>query len=107
MLHEAIRKRKEGGRKKKKKEVVGKEGGEERTKARDESKGRKDVQTVRRHGERGGAVKGTVPRDFRLQVFFHESVPPQPLSIPCYFQGLGEDDSRKKPVAKNLVILSL
>jgi hypothetical protein len=26
-------------------------------------------------------LKGTVPRDFRLQVFFHESVSPKPLSI--------------------------
>ncbi len=26
--------------------------------------------------------KGTVPRDFRLRVFFHESVSPKPLSIP-------------------------
>ncbi len=26
--------------------------------------------------------KGTVPRDFRLQVFFNESVTPSPLSIP-------------------------
>ncbi len=27
-------------------------------------------------------LKGTVPRDFRLLVFFHESVSPKPLSIP-------------------------
>jgi hypothetical protein len=27
-------------------------------------------------------VKGTVPRDFRLLVFFHESYSPQPQSIP-------------------------
>jgi hypothetical protein len=28
------------------------------------------------------SVKGTVSRDFRLLVFFHESVSPKPLSIP-------------------------
>ncbi len=27
-------------------------------------------------------LKGTVPRDFRLLVFFHDSVSPKPLSIP-------------------------
>jgi hypothetical protein len=27
-------------------------------------------------------LKGTVPRDFRLLFFFHESVSPKPLSIP-------------------------
>jgi hypothetical protein len=27
-------------------------------------------------------LKGTMPRDSRLQVFFHESVSPKPLSIP-------------------------
>jgi hypothetical protein len=26
-------------------------------------------------------LKGTVPRDFRLQSFFHESVSPKPMSI--------------------------
>ncbi len=29
-------------------------------------------------------LKGTVPRDFRLQSFFHESVSPKPLSIPLW-----------------------
>jgi hypothetical protein len=27
-------------------------------------------------------LRGTVPRDFRLQSFFHESVSPKPLSLP-------------------------
>ncbi len=27
-------------------------------------------------------IKGTMSRDFRLMVFFHESVSPKPLSIP-------------------------
>ncbi len=34
------------------------------------------------HKTISAALKGTVPRDFQLQVFFHESVSPKSLNIP-------------------------
>ncbi len=74
---------------------------------RDERKGRNDVRTVRRHGEGGGGVKGTVLRDFRLQVFFMNQFPQAPEYRMLFSGALGEDYSRKKPIAINLVTLSL
>jgi hypothetical protein len=80
VLHEAIRKRKKGERKKNKK-VVWKEIREERTKEREE-------RTYRELGdmEKGGGVKGIVPRDFRLQVFFMNQFPQAP-EYPMLFSG--------------------